>query len=213
VDHERFTPGDRALAKQKLKLDGKQVLCTVARIQRYKGHEVVLRALSRLSPHERAAMAYLVVGTGPHRQELQRLAIQLGVDSIVRWCAFVPEEELSLMYQASDLFVLCTQEAPAQRVVEGFGLVFLEAQACGTPVVGTRTGGIGDAVKDGDGGWLIEQDDSAALSGILRRLVSSPDIFHAEGERARKRVLRECTWERYVGRFSAAVSRAMVKYE
>jgi phosphatidylinositol alpha-1,6-mannosyltransferase len=213
VDHERFAPGDRISAKQRLGLVGKQVICTVSRIHRYKGHEVVLRAISQLSPNEHAVLAYLVVGAGPYEEELKKLAVQLGLNSVVRWCGFVSEDDLSLVYRASDLFVLCTQEALAERAVEGFGLVFLEAQACGTAVVGTRTGGICDAVKDGEGGWLIEENDTTALTNILRQLVHSPETVRTAGVQARQRILREFTWDHYMKRFSVAISQAMVEHD
>jgi phosphatidylinositol alpha-1,6-mannosyltransferase len=213
VDHERFSPGNRAAAKQRLKLEGKQVVCTVSRIHQYKGHDVVLRAISQLSADERASLIYVVAGTGPYEKELKTLAVQLGLGPIVRWYGFVPEEDLSLVYRASDLFALCTQELPSQRAVEGFGLVFLEAQACGTPAVGTRSGGIGDALEDGDGGWLVEPNNSEALAVILRELVHAPENFRAAGQRARERVVQKFTWDQYAIRFSEALDRALVRRE
>src|SRR5208282_6203945 len=130
---------------------------------------------------------------GPYERELRKQAVELGVDSHVRWLGFVSEEELPQVYWASDLFVLCTRDAPEERAVEGFGLVFLEAQSCGVPVVGTRTGGIPAAVQDGEGGWLIAQDDQEALADVIRTLLHSPELFRAAGTQARQRVLREHT--------------------
>jgi phosphatidylinositol alpha-1,6-mannosyltransferase len=92
-------------------------------------------------------------------------------------------------------------------------LVFLEAQACGTPVVGTRTGGIPDAVREGEGGWLIPQDDVGALSSIFRRLRQNPESFRSEGGRARRRVLREATWEHYIQRLQALLTPLRGFYE
>jgi phosphatidylinositol alpha-1,6-mannosyltransferase len=128
---------------------------------------------------------------------------------MVRWYGFVPEQRLSLLYQASDLFALCSRELPAERAVEGFGLALLEAQACGTPAVGTRTGGIAAALEDGDGGWLLEENDSPALARILRELVRAPEKIRAVGMQARQRVLREHTWPRYISRFSDAIDGAL----
>jgi phosphatidyl-myo-inositol dimannoside synthase len=205
VDAERFAPGDREAAKDNFELSGKTVLCTVSRLQRYKGHDVVLRAIASLAPHERERIVYLIAGEGPYERELKELAAKLGVARHVRWVGFVSETELPEIYRASDLFVLCTREAPREQAVEGFGLVFLEAQASGVPVVGTKTGGIPEAIKEGEGGWLIEQNDSEALTGILRQLVHAPEAFRKAGLRARQRVLRECTWKSYGSRFSAAL--------
>jgi len=101
--------------------------------------------------------------------------------------------------------VLCTQESVERQEVEGFGLVFLEAQACGTPVVGTRTGGIPEAVREEEGAWLIEQGGVDGLVSILSALVDRPDLFRAAEVVARERVERECTWTHYMDRFTPAL--------
>jgi phosphatidylinositol alpha-1,6-mannosyltransferase len=212
VDSDRFAPGDRAAAKTKFGVAGKRVLCTVSRIQPYKAHDTVLRAIANLASDEREKLVYLVVGTGPYERELREHAAELRVSSQVRWLGFVSEEELPQVYCASDLFVLCTRHAPEERSVEGFGMVFLEAQSCGTPVVGTRTGGIPAAIQDGDGGWLIEANDSQKLTEIIRQLVSSPESFRVAGMQARQRILRESTWKCYGQRFSSTLQGVGIVY-
>jgi phosphatidylinositol alpha-1,6-mannosyltransferase len=212
VDPDRFVPGDREAAKSKFGVAGKRVLCTVSRIHRYKAHDTVLRAIASLAAEEREQLVYLVAGTGPYERELRKYAVELGIESHVRWLGFVSEEELPQVYLASDLFVLCTRDAPGERSVEGFGLVFLEAQSCGTPVVGTRAGGIPAAIQDGEGGWLIKQDDSQTLTDIVRQLIHSPESFRAAGRQARQRVLRESTWECYGQRFSSALQGVGIVY-
>ncbi len=207
VDAERFRPAeDRAALRATLGLTGKIVICTVARIAAYKGIDVVLHALALLNDEERRDVAYVVVGKGTELPALQKLAEELGVARLVRWCGYVAEHDLPSYYQAADLFVLCTRQSEERQSVEGFGLVFLEAQACGTPVVGTRTGGIPDAVREGEGGWLIAQDDVAALTSIFRRQRQNPESFRREGERARQRVLREATWGHYVEKLQALLA-------
>jgi phosphatidylinositol alpha-1,6-mannosyltransferase len=201
VDPVRFAPGNRESAKMKLGVSGKRVLCTVSRIHHYKAHDTVLRAIANLTPDEREELVYMVVGEGPHEQALRQQAVGLGIESHVRWLGFVSDEDLPEVYCASDLFVLCTRDAPKERAVEGFGLVFLEAQSCGIPVVGSRIGGIPEAIKDGGGGWLIEQDDCRKLTEIIRQLIDSPELFCVAGTQARQRVLRENTWDLYIQRF------------
>ena len=208
VNAAHFAPVNRDAAKTKFGVAGKRVLCTVSRIHHYKAHDTVLRAIASLAPDERTRLIYLVVGKGPYELELRRLAGELGVESHLRWLGFVSEEDLPQVYGASDLFVLCTRDAPEERAVEGFGLVFLEAQSCGIPVVGTRSGGIPAAIHDGKGGWLIEEDDGQKLTGIIRELVRSPESFRTAGTEARERVLRENTWERYGQRFVSTLQSA-----
>ena len=208
VNAVQFAPGDREVAKTKFGIADKRVLCTVSRIHHYKAHDTVLRAIANLAPDEREQLVYLVVGKGPYEQELRKQAVELEVESHIRWLGFVSEEDLPQVYCASDLFVLCTRDAPEERAVEGFGLVFLEAQSCGTPVVGTRSGGIPAAIRHGKGGWLIEQDDGQKLTDIIRELVRSPESFRIAGTQARERVLRENTWERYGQRFVSTLQGA-----
>lgn len=205
VDFRRFAPGDAQEAKRRFKVINKVVLSTVSRLDSYKGHDVVLRAIAASSEHVRRNLIYLIAGTGPYQDKLKRQVAELGLTEQVRFLGFVPEDDLPDLYRASDLFLLCSRAVAERQQVEGFGLVFLEAQSCGIPVIGTRTGGIPDAVIEGEGGWLIEQDDVAALTTFISQLVDDPSAFRAAGRRARDRVERQCTWEHYMRRFVAAL--------
>jgi phosphatidylinositol alpha-1,6-mannosyltransferase len=205
VDHEHFSPGDAQEAKRRFGVANKVVLSTVSRLDSYKGHDVVLRAIAASSERIRRNLVYLIAGKGPHQSELERQVTELGLTEHVRFLGFVAEDDLPDLYRASDLFLLCSRQAAERQEVEGFGLVFLEAQACGIPVIGTRTGGIPDAVKEGEGGWLIEQGDAAALSRFLSQLVDNPTAFLEAGKCARNRVERQCTWEHYMRRFVATL--------
>lgn len=205
VDYRRFSPGKGEEAKRRFGVANKVVLTSASRLQAYKGHDVVLRAIAACSERSRRNFIYLIAGTGPHQGELERQVTELGLAEQVRFLGFVPEDDLPDLYRASDLFLLCSREVIERQEIEGFGLVFLEAQACGTPVIGTRTGGIPDAVKEGEGGWLIAQDDSAMLARILSSLADDPEPFRKAGQEARKRVERECTWEHYMRRFTSAL--------
>ncbi len=206
VDHIFFSEQNRQDTRQKWQIgQDKRVVLTVARVNAYKGYETVFQALARLTPQIRQQFVYLIAGKGPDVEVLQDKARALGVDDVVQWLGFVPEEDLPSLYSAADLFVLLTREIKTQQAVEGFGLVFLEAQACGTPVVGTNSGGIPDAVSHEDGGWLIEQDNPNALAEILLKLIDHPNSFREMGQRARIRVEREFTWNHYMKRFKEAL--------
>lgn len=202
VDHEFFSPQDTGDSRKTWDIpEDKLVISTVARLNRFKGHDLVLNALHSLPEEIRKNILYLVAGKGPDLESLKREAINLGIVDNVRWIGYVDDNDLPSLYSASNLFVLPTRELPDQQSVEGFGLVFLEAQACGVPVVGTNTGGIPDAIKHGEGGWLIEQDDLDALVKILTNLYADPDSFKVMGMKARERIQAECTWDHYVDQF------------
>lgn len=201
VDHQAFTPQDRQASREKWGISPeKRVICTVARLYEYKGHDVVFQALAKMPAEQRQSFVYLIAGQGAEQALLQEKARQLGVEDHIQWLGFVAEEDLPALYSASDVFALLSRESEEAQAVEGFGLVFLEAQACATPVIGTRTGGIPDAITDGDGGWLIKQDDVRALGKILDDLDRNPDSFRIAGEQARARVERDFTIERYIDR-------------
>lgn len=209
VDHNQFCPQPRAATRAKWHvMEHQRVICSVSRVHRFKGHETVLNALAKLTPEHRSSFVYLVAGKGPDIDYFQQRARELGVADQVRWLGFVSDDDLPSLYSASDVFVLMTMEIPEERAVEGFGLVFLEAQACGTPVIGARTGGIPDAISHGDGGWLLDQDDANGLAGLLLDLQRHPETFREMGLRARQRVEREFTWDHYMDRFIAALENA-----
>ena len=197
VDHRRFRPLDRRDAKRNFGQEDKFVISTVARLYEYKGHEVVFRMLALLPEHLRAKCVYLIAGKGPDKALLQEKSRAQGVSDMVVWLGYVPEHDLADLYCATDIFVLCTRESPEQSHVEGFGLVLLEAQACGTPVVATSTGGVPNAVVDGEGGWLINEDDAEKLASIVQSALEAPGLLRHAGSLARNRIMRDCTWDQY----------------
>jgi len=205
VDHHRFSPRNREQAKAFFDVTGKIVVGTAARVHLYKGHDTVIRAIASLPESQRSNLVYVVAGKGPDLPQLRELARSLCVADHVRWLGYVPEEDLPNFYNACDLFALCTRDDVDETEVEGFGLVFLEAQACGTPAVGARSGGIPDAVAHGDGGWLIEPDDVGGLAVILNRLVDDTKFFQDAGIAARARVERAFTWDHYRRRLAEAL--------
>jgi phosphatidylinositol alpha-1,6-mannosyltransferase len=208
IDHHRFCPGDQQSARRRFAVpEHKRVITTVSRILSHKGHRIVFKALASMPEVIRNKLVYLVAGQGRDMKSLQQEAEALGLGEVVRWLGYTPEADLPDLYRSADLFLLCTREDPNQPNVEGFGLAFLEAQSCGIPVVGSRTGGISDAVKEGAGGWLVDQDDVGAIAAILSHLVERSEDFRVMGLAARQRVERECTSEQYIDRFVETLNR------
>ena len=169
-------------------------------------------ALASLPEVMRERCLYLIAGEGSARPWLEQEAKRLQIDGIVRWLGYVPEEDLPDLYRAADLFVLCTRESRQRAEVEGFGLVFLESQACGVPVVGTRCGGIPSAIKENQSGWLIEQDDVARLAELVLRLVESPKPFIEMGLTARRYVEADCTWDHYFDQLMGILNARGIRY-
>ncbi|MGJ0429901.1 glycosyltransferase family 4 protein [Methylobacter sp.] len=202
VDATHFAPvKNKLLAKRQFQLPiDRRIILSVSRIDAYKGHDVILKALAQIPAERRETLHYVVAGRGSHLDSLKALAASLGLSNSVTWLGFVEDEDLPALYGCADLFVLCTKEDPQARGVEGFGMVFLEAQAAGVPVIGTRAGGIPDAVEEDEGGWLIEQDDVSALRSHLERLSINVSPFKEQGLRGRQRALTKGSWDLYVSK-------------
>jgi D-inositol-3-phosphate glycosyltransferase len=177
VDLQRFTPGHgKASARNILNIAPDAILLTfVGRIQPHKGPEVLVRAVAEMvnhAPHMRAKLALVIMGgasgTGINEPErLEKLAKFLGVLDLIHFKEPVSRSELADWYRASDLVCVPSYS-------ESFGLVALEAQACGTPVVASAVGGLRTAVSDGISGTLVDGHDSKAWSSVLSRLIAEP---------------------------------------
>lgn len=192
TDPERFHPADGEAIRHRLGLGGRPVLLTVGRLVPRKGIDTVLRALPAIAAAV-PDVAYLVAGTGPDRTRLERLADRLQVRPHVVFLGSVPHDDLPAYYSAADLFVMPAREAPPD--VEGFGLVFLEANACGTPVVGARTGGVPDAIVDGETGVLVPPSAPEPLADSVRRLLAHPNRLDALGRQGRARAVHAASWD------------------
>jgi D-inositol-3-phosphate glycosyltransferase len=177
VDLYTFTPGLGRSASRTV-IDMPQeglVVSFVGRIQPHKGPEVLIRATSELVKHSPLLRSKLIVNiiggaSGANTEEVDRLrelSSWLGIQDVVRFSPPVPRADLVQWYRASDLVVVPSYS-------ESFGLVALEAQACGTPIVATAVGGLRTAVADGISGVLVDGHDPKAWSSVIARLLQEP---------------------------------------
>jgi D-inositol-3-phosphate glycosyltransferase len=177
VDLYTFTPGQGRSAARVI-VDVPQdslVVSFVGRIQPHKGPEVLIRATCELVKHSPLMRHKLIVNiiggaSGANTEEVDRLkelTTWLGIDDVVRFAPPVARGDLAQWYRAADLVVVPSYS-------ESFGLVALEAQACGTPVVATAVGGLRTAVADGISGVLVDGHDPKAWSSVIARLLQEP---------------------------------------
>lgn len=192
VNHTFFSP-----SQELKKYSGVIKFCTVARILDFKGHDFILKTFENLPEELRSRIEWHIAGTGPYRSQLEALIKKSTIKGQIKMHGFIPEEHLPDFYRSNDVFILATREQEISNQVEGFGLVFLEAQSSGIPAIGTRTGGISDSIEDGNGGWLFEQDNTRSLFAILQSLLNTPQLIEEQSINARKRVLAHCTWDIY----------------
>jgi phosphatidyl-myo-inositol dimannoside synthase len=197
-------PRDESLV-DRLGLGGKRVLLTVGRLTWRKGQDMVIRALPEIVKAVPNCM-YVICGAGPYEAGLRELTLSLRLDSRVLFIPNPSSEILPSIYNLSDVFVMPNRMAQASRDVEGFGIVFLEANACGIPVVGGRSGGTSDAVNDGETGLLVDGASPSEIASAVTRLLQDPALARRMGAAGRARVLREFTWDRAAGKLAAAIA-------
>jgi phosphatidylinositol alpha-1,6-mannosyltransferase len=182
------SPASRAKYKQ----PGQKVLLTVTRLHPYKGVDRMLQSLPEIL-RSVPDVKYLVVGVGPDRARLEAMTAELRLEGRVRFLGRLPFAEIVELYSLANLFVLLSREELPD--VEGFGLVFLEAAACGLPSVGGRSGGIPEAVDAGKSGWLVNPSNTREIaSTIIDLLQSHPEKLERASEFCLSQA-RKSSWE------------------
>ncbi len=178
VDGDRFSPAARAPDLVELyRLGGCFVYVSVCRLLEKKGVDTALRAFALIHA-EAPDIRYLIVGTGPYRVALEALAAELGVCDHTIFAGQVSDDELVDHYRLGDVFVMPNRELP-NGDTEGFGLVFLEANSCGLPVIAGRDGGSTDAVRDGENGLVVDGRSVAAVAQAMQRLRDDTCLYQA----------------------------------
>jgi phosphatidylinositol alpha-1,6-mannosyltransferase len=178
VDLARFTPRPpRAELVARYGLAGRRVLLTVGRLSERKGMDRVIEALPRLRA-EIPELVYLLVGEGPFRPILEALAAALGVADAVIFAGAVPPEDLVDHYALADAFIMANRTL-ANGDTEGFGLVFLEANACAVPVIAGCAGGSVDAVTDGVNGLVVDGAACEPIAAAVLRLLGDGGLREA----------------------------------
>lgn len=187
IDPDRFHPdidGSRVISKHGLA--GRRILLTVARLDEVKGIDIVMRAM----PHVLDAVpdaVYLIVGDGPLRERLETLASELGISDHVILAGRVDywSEELPQYYNACDVFVMTSRGTTRRGETESFGMAYVEAGACGKPVIGSRVGGVQEAIRDGVTGLLVDPTDVGDVANAVIRLLTDDLLAREMGRNGR----------------------------
>jgi phosphatidylinositol alpha-1,6-mannosyltransferase len=194
LDTSVFFPEESdAKLRERYGIGGKDVvLMTVARLVQRKGHARIIRALAELRA-DIPSFKYVIVGRGPIEAELRALAAQLNLLDKVVFAGFVPDGELNRHYNMADIVAMPNTEVAGD--VEGFGMVFLEANAAGKPVIGGRSGGASAAVADGESGFLVDSYGDEELHDALRKLLTERSLRKRMGAEGLRRVRAEFDWD------------------
>lgn len=195
VDPKWFKPGiDCSSLKEKFGLFDRKIILTVSHLVKRKGHRRVIQALPEVLERVPEAI-YLIVGKGPEEDGLRQLARYAGVERQVIFAGSVSCRELPVYYNASDVFIMASCGIEEEGDFEGFGIVFLEANACGKPVIGGRSGGVEDAIVEGETGLLVEPLSEEEIAEALIRLLTDEELARRLGKKGRERVEKELNWQ------------------
>jgi phosphatidylinositol alpha-1,6-mannosyltransferase len=192
VDTRRFVPAPPdPLVRAKLGWQDRRVVLTVGRLQKRKGQDRLIEALPAIRQRIPDVL-YAIVGGGEEREALQRLAAVHGVENHVQFHGEPCDDEIISCYQQCDLFALPNREVNGD--VEGFGMVLLEAQSCGRPVLTGASGGTAETLSMPDTGMVTDCGDATNLAGLVSELLGDPGRLEAMGRRARAWAVERFDW-------------------
>src|SRR6516165_6343261 len=201
VDTSEFHPGAGGPAiRERWGLGSRPVVVCVSRMVPRKGQDTLIRAWPLVLAGTPDATLFLV-GDGPYRDRLQRLAEHLGVEGSVIFAGAPSREALPAYYDAADVFAMPCRTRRGGLDVEGLGMVFLQASATGLPVVGGDSGNSPDAIRDGETGYVVPGGSVADLADRLTHLLTDPVAAKAMGEKGMAWVNREWNWDVIARRF------------
>jgi phosphatidyl-myo-inositol dimannoside synthase len=192
VDTQRFVPVSRdSGVRARLGWGDRPVVLTVGRLQKRKGHDQMILALHRI----RASLPnvlYAIVGGGEERSSLEELVAREQLDQHVQFLGELDDEALLACYQQCDLFVLPNRQVG--RDIEGFGLVLLEAQSCGRPVVAGASGGTVEAIRIPETGLVVSCEKPDGLAVLVSGLLTDRGRLDSMGQAARSWVVEHFDW-------------------
>jgi len=195
VDFARIAGGDpqlRSRTRQQMGIRNDEIVIgSVGRLEKIKGHGLLIDALAQLEPAGLPPVRLVLVGDGPEKAALEQKAAQRGVDHRVIFAG--AQKKTAALLTSFDIFVL-------PSLFEALGLSIIEAMGAGLPVIGSTAGGIPEIVSHGSSGLLFEAGNSSDLAGCLNRLIRSPELRARLGDEGKAEVVKQFANERYVER-------------
>ena len=179
--------------------ENSNIILTLARIIRRKGHDTVIKCLPSLIK-KFPNIQYVIAG--PHRKkdtyldELKLLAKELSVENHIVFVDYIPDSDLNEIYSRSQVYVMVSRTYNDIGDSEGFGITFLEANACGCPVIGSTEGGIPDAVENNKNGLLVPADDIKSLTKAIEKFLEDQSFRRKIIDQGIERVNNDFTWEK-----------------
>lgn len=198
IDPIEFHPGvSGETVRQHYGFGDDPVVVCVSRVVERKGQDQLIKGLNRLREFVTGAQL-LIVGDGPYLEELQQLTRQYGVEEFVHFTGQVADDDLPAHFAAGDVFAMPCRERQGGREVEAFGIVFIQAQAIGRPVVAGNIGGVPDTLRQGDTGLLVDGRNLDDIVDAIAEILSDPARATAMGATASTWVRATFAWEHRV---------------
>ncbi|WP_158840423.1 glycosyltransferase family 4 protein [Saccharothrix deserti] len=199
------SPAEREAVRARYGLGDRPVVVCVSRLVPRKGQDVLVRALPEIRRQVPDA-ALLLVGGGPYRKTLERLAASVGVSDHVVLTGSVPWEELPAHYNAGDVFAMPCRTRGRGLDVEGLGIVYLEASATGLPVVAGRSGGAPETVRDGVTGRVVDGREVTEVATTIATLLADPGTAAKMGAAGREWVTANWRWDALADRLATLIN-------
>jgi phosphatidylinositol alpha-1,6-mannosyltransferase len=201
IDTDHFSPVDASQLREELELTNKKVIVSVGRLVHRKGQDILIEAMPAIIKEVPQAHI-LMIGEGPYRSYLENRAKALGIIERITFIGRIQYADLPRYICAGDLFVMPSRSRLAGLEVEGLGIVYLEASACGLPVIAGNSGGAPDAVLEGETGLVVDGTRKADVAAAVVELLMDPDRSKEMGIRGRQWIIQEWRWEIWSAHFS-----------
>ncbi|MFH0955858.1 MAG: glycosyltransferase family 4 protein [Candidatus Falkowbacteria bacterium] len=183
--------------KKQYNLTDKIVLLSVGRLVKRKGFDMVVKSMPKIL--ERVPnLVYIIIGDGNEIENLKLKIINLRLEKYVKIIKQAIDQERDNWYYASDIFIMPSKNIDGD--FEGFGIVYLEANLAGKPVIAGKSGGVGDAVIDGLNGLLVDPEDTDKISSAVIKLAQNPSLRQHLGEQGRKRAIDDFNWHKQINK-------------
>jgi phosphatidylinositol alpha-1,6-mannosyltransferase len=205
IDVEHFVPTDSSELRAELGLSDKSVIISVGRLVHRKGQDKLITALPAI--RAKVPNVHLVlVGVGPHQDYLERLALKLNVSDCVTFIGRINYVELPRYICLGDIFAMPSRSRFFGLEVEGLGIVYLEASACGLPVVGGKSGGAPDAVLIGETGLVVDGTKPAEIAEACIELLNNPELCALMGAAGRAWIIENWRWDIWATKYAALLT-------
>lgn len=201
IDTDHFAPVDAHQLRIELKLTDKKVIVSVGRLVHRKGQDILIEAMPEITKHIPNAHI-LMIGEGPYRSYLENRVKALQLEDQVTFIGRLQYQELPQYICVGDLFVMPSRSRLAGLEVEGLGIVYLEASACGLPVIAGDSGGAPDAVLQGETGLVVDGTSKTEVAAAVVELLADTERSHTMGIRGRQWIVQEWRWQIWAERFA-----------